>query len=122
MTLADELITIMKGEANNLRVMGVWRLNIFGNEEAWLERISGAAFSRGYLFVMDCGEGKEMPNPPEGEYIEDIGGWLFSQDQISQIPHSMREEKNALFERDDVRYVIARWESGEDEAVRVRFE
>jgi hypothetical protein len=82
------------------------------------------AAKQGFVFVLDCGEGKEMPNPPPGfdDDIEELSGWLLTPEQAVILPHETRDERDALFEIPDLPSTIARWKATDDGGVAVVFE
>jgi hypothetical protein len=126
-----EFHTIMKDGADNRRLTNgakdmqdkAWTSeNLDAAEERWLELIRQEADKLGCVFVLDCGEGREMLNPPEGMYIQDMSGVLLTREQAELKPHKTREERDRIIEDPSQPLTMARWKATEDGGVAVVFE
>jgi hypothetical protein len=93
-------------------------------EDKWLTFVEEEAARQGFVFILDCGEGKNMPNPPPGfdDDIEELSGRLLTPEQASTLPHETREECEALLKIPDLPSITARWQATEDGGVAVVFE
>lgn len=79
------------------------------SEDKFLNFVMAEAEKIGRVFILDSGEGRDMPNPPEGMEVEDLSGWLLTPEQAASIPHRTRGERDDLFEMDDLPFVMVRW-------------
>jgi hypothetical protein len=83
---------------------------INGDRDPWVEFVKRDAQKIGRVFVLDCGEGREMPAPPpELADPEDLSGWLLTPEQAALIAHDTRAQRDAMSARSDLRYCFARW-------------
>ncbi len=78
-------------------------------EDAFLEFVTQEAKRQtGKNFILNCGEGREMENAPSGMDVEDLSGWLMSDEEIKLHPCKTSAERRALFKY-DLPFVFALW-------------
>lgn len=92
------------------------------SEDPFIDLVEAEAQKLNKTFVINCGEGRTMPNPPDGMDVEDLSGWLLTPEQAATIPHWTRAERDALFEIDDLPVIFARWAVADDGGLSVHFE
>ena len=63
-------------------------------------------------FLIDSGEGREMPSPPKDMYVEDLSGWLLPIERRGATKEDMT---------DDDEYGFVEWDEGADGELIVKW-
>ena len=85
-----------------------------------MDFVQAEAKKLGFFFLLDCEEGREMPDLPEDMDVEDLSGWLLTPEQEANSPH--RTEIFEPFGDPAYHYIMARWDVDENKNLIVRFE
>ena len=86
--------------------------------DSYLEYVKKEAYKLGYLFMLDSGEGRECKSNYKNWYVEDLSGWLISENQRKDF---LKARENGNLDKFDNYYVLVRWFLNDGNDLHIRF-